>query len=190
MFYYVVRGIANFVLRIFFKIEVTGRENVPVKGRFVLCANHASNWDPVFISIALSRKISWMAKKELFKSKVLAYLLKKLGAFPVDRDGSDLSAIKNALRVLKGNNILGIFPEGTRVSGFDIDNAKPGVALLAAKSKSLIIPVNIDSNYQLFNKVKITIGNPSDFLLTDGQAKDYKEISINILRTIYDLKRV
>lgn len=190
MFYTTVKGLANFVLRIFFRVEVTGREKVPDEGRFLLCANHASNWDPIFISIAFPRKISWMAKKELFKNKILAYLLKKLNVFPVDRDGSDISAIKNALRVLKEGNVLGIFPEGTRVSGFDIKNAKPGVALLSTKSKSLIIPVNIDSNYKLFSKVKITIGEPDDFSSNYGQTNDYKEISINLLKTIYDLKKV
>lgn len=189
MFYRVVRSIANFIFRLLYRIEVIGRENLPSEGKLILCANHASNLDPIFISIAISRQVSWMAKKELFSSKILSFFLKKLGAFPVDRDGSDLSAIRNALKVLKGNNILGIFPEGTRVKGFDISNAKPGVALLSAKSNSLILPVNIDSNYKLFSKVKITIGKPTDFTCNDGQTNNYNEISENILRTIYGLKR-
>lgn len=188
MFYNTVKIIANFVLRILYRVSVTGVENVPASGKFIICANHFSNWDPIFVSIAFPRKISWMGKQELFKNKILGKFLSKLDVFPVDRDGSDISAIKKALRVLKNEEVLGIFPEGTRVDGFHIDNAKPGVAMLTIKSKSELIPIYINSNYKLFNKVEITIGEPIDFYPQEGQSMDYTEISQNILRSIYELK--
>lgn len=191
MFYKVVKIILNLLLRIFFRFKVIGIQNVPPTGKFIICINHASNWDPLFISIIFPRQISWMAKKELFENKILSFLIFKLGSFPVARGDSDISAIKNSLKVLKSDGVLGIFPEGTRVQGFDIVNAKPGVALLTIKSKSRVVPIYIESNYKIFNKVNINIGEPIDFIIEDGKklsSDDYTEISKNILKSIYSLK--
>ena len=191
MFYKVVKIILNLLLSIFFRFKVTGVQNVPLNDKFIICSNHANNWDPLFISIKFPRQISWMAKKELFENKILSYLILKLGSFPVTRGDTDISAIKNSLKVLKNDGVLGIFPEGTRVQGFDIQNAKPGVALLTIKSKSRVVPIYIDSNYKIFNKVKISIGEPIDYNLEDGKkltSDEYSEISKKILKSIYRLR--
>ena len=152
-----------------------------------------SNWDPIFISIIFPRQISWMGKKELFQNKLLAFLLSKLNVFPIDREGSDLAAMKKALRLLKEEKVLGLFPEGTRVEKFDPNNAKSGVALISYKSKSPILPVYIESNYKLFNKVNIIIGEPIDLEeKIDGKpsSDDYLEISKEVLTKIYGLKSI
>lgn len=176
----------------FYPVKVHGIDNIPDNGKLILCSNHVSNWDPIFISIGFSRKINWMGKAELFQNKVLAFLIKKLGVFPVNREGTDINAIKNALRVLKNNEILGIFPEGTRVREFNPKNAKHGAALLSIRSKSPILPVYIESNYKIFNKVNIYIGSPIKYYETFNKnigSKDYSLISKDLLQTIYDLKQ-
>lgn len=191
MFYSVIKFLANIIFRIFYRVKSYGLENVPNEGRFILCSNHANNLDPVFISIVMPRQISWMAKKELFKYKIISYLGYKLGAFPVDRSQSDISAIKNALRVLKEDKVLGIFPEGTRVKKMDLESAKPGVALLSIKSGAPILPVHIESTYKLFSKINIYIGKPMDITNKDGSKpsqEDYTEKSKLVLKTIYGLK--
>lgn len=191
MFYTVIKFLANIIFRILFRVKTHGIENVPSEGKFILCSNHANNLDPVFVSMVMPRKISWMAKKELFKYKFISYLGYKLGAFPVDRNGSDVSAIKNALRVLKDDKVLGIFPEGTRVKKMDLEAAKPGVALLSIKSGADILPVLIDSNYKLFSKINIYIGKPMDIKNEDGSkptTEEYLEKSQLVLKTIYGLK--
>ncbi len=190
MFYSVIKFIANIIFRILFRVKTYGLENVPAEGKFILCSNHANNLDPVFISMVMPRKICWMAKKEIFKYKFIAYLGYKLGAFPVDRSQSDISAIKNALRVLKDNKVLGIFPEGTRVKKMDLDSAKPGVALLSIKSAAEILPIRIESNYKLFSKINIYIGKPMDIRNEDGSkssTEEYIEKSKLVLKTIYGL---
>lgn len=188
MFYNVAKFIVNIAFRLVYRIQVTGKENIPSEGRLSLCANHFNNLDPLMISIVFPRQISWMGKKELFQNKVLAFILNRVGVFPVDREGSDLSAIKKALKVLKEGGVLGIFPEGTRVKSFDLNNAKPGIALLTVKAKSTVLPVYIDGNYKLFSKVHIKFGKPIDMTLEEGQSVDYNEISKNILISIYNLK--
>lgn len=190
MFYSVLKFILNILARLLWRVKAYGVENVPKEGKFILCSNHANNLDPVFISIVIPRKISWMAKKELFKYKITNYLGHKLGVFPVDRSQSDISAIKNALRVLKEDRVLGIFPEGTRVKEIDLEAAKPGVALLAVKSKSLILPVHIESTYKLFSRINIYIGHPMDISNKDEIKlgnEDYIEKSKLVLKTIYGL---
>lgn len=188
MFYNIIKFVAGVILRILFRVKVEGVKKVPLDGKLVICSNHASNWDPLFISIVFPRQICWMSKKELFKNKILAFLLYKLGVFPVDRGDTDITAIKNALKVLKNDKVLGIFPEGTRVKGFDLDNAKPGVALLTAKSNATVLPVRILSDYKILGRVKIIIGDPIIFSSEDVQAKNYTKISQQILHSIYDIK--
>lgn len=192
MFYKVVRIILGFFLKLFYRFRVTGLENVPMDNRLVICANHRSNWDPVLISIAFPRQVHWMAKKELFKNKILSYLIYKLESFPVDRQDTDISAIKNALRVLKNEKVLGIFPEGTRVDTVDLNNAKAGTALLAIKAQSIVLPMYIGSTYKLFSKVNINIGKPID--LSDNFNKklsneEYLNISKKIMESIYALEK-
>lgn len=191
MFYSIVKTIAKFILILFYRIKVYGTENIPLDGRLIICSNHASNWDPIFISIAFPRQISWMGKKELFENKIVGYLLKKLTVFPVDRDGSDIGAIKNALKVLRAENTLGLFPEGTRVKSMDLNNAKSGVALLGVRSKAPVLPIYIESNYKMFNRVNLYIGKPIDLNeMIEGKpsAEDYLDLSKKILYKIYDLK--
>jgi len=190
LFYTFIKGIAFVIFHIIFKIRVEGKENIPREGSLVLCANHHSNWDPLVIASVFSRKISWMGKKELFENKLLSYFLTKLQVFPVDRQVSDIGAVKKALRILKDKKVLGIFPEGTRVKGFDKENAKAGVALLTLKSNSLVIPVYTRGTYKLFSKIDIIIGKPIDYKKIYPGKLDmdqYEIISQDILAKIYSL---
>jgi len=191
-FYKFARGLLRGIFKILYRIEIEGIENIPDKGRVILCANHISNLDPIIVGIISPRAICFMAKKELFKNKFIAKILYLLKAFPVDRQGSDISAIRKSLEVLKNEEVLGIFPEGTRISNVDINSAKPGISMIGIKSKSPIIPIYIDSNYKLFNKVKVKIGN---IIYLDSyydkklRTEDYKNISVEILESIYSLKK-
>lgn len=189
-FYKILRFLAILIFNIFFKIDIEGRENIPHKGRAVLCSNHISVLDPIVLAIAVPRPISFMAKKELFENKIIAKLIYGLGAFPVDRNNSDISAIRSSLKVLKDEKILGIFPEGTRVEKMDLDSAKPGVSLISIKGKSSVIPVYIQSKYKLFSRIVIKIGSPiylDEYFDKKLSAEEYRNISKDILKTIYSL---
>lgn len=189
-FYRFARGLLSIIFRLIYRFEVTGIENIPEKGRAILCSNHTSVLDPIVLGISIKRPISFMAKKELFKNPLIAKLLKTLTAFPVDREGSDLSAIRNSIDVLKMERILGIFPEGTRTKKIDLESAKPGVSLIAYKGKSPVIPVFIKSNYKLFSKIDVYIGEPiilEEFFDKKPKTEDHKKISKYILKSIYSL---
>lgn len=185
--YDIVAGTLKPILKILYKIEIKGCDNVPVDGPLIFVSNHKSNLDPLLIGIFMPRKVSYMAKKELFNNKILGYLIKNLNVFPVDRSKTDISTIKTALRILKGNGSLGIFPEGTRAKGDELGKAKAGAAMLSIKGKAKVIPVSIIGNYKLFKKITLYIDNPISFeeyyeekLIT----KDYENLSQKILDLI------
>lgn len=188
--YSFLRGIINIFLRIVFRINIEGKENIPNNDSLVICANHISFFDPLVLALTTKRQIYFMAKKELFEKKFLNNFLTKLGAFPIDRDSSDVAAVKNSLRILKDGKILGIFPEGTRVKEYKKENAKPGISMIALRGKSKILPVYIDANYKIFGRVNICIGEVMDYSQLYGKKlshEEYKEISEDILYNIYSL---
>lgn len=183
--------VAKVVFKLIYKIDIVNKKEVPNEGRFILCSNHIHVLDPVLLAAFIPRQISWMGKKELFENKIMAYLLNRLGVFPVDRNEPDLSTIKNSIRILKSENVLGIFPEGTRVKEMNLENAKAGIALISIKSKSPVLPIYIEGDYKPFSKIKIYVGEPIDFSHSYDKkltTEDYKEFSQEILKSIYSNK--
>lgn len=150
------------ILYPFLRIKVEGKENIPEGTGYVLAANHKSNWDPVALAIACPDELRFMAKKELFKNPVFAWVIKKLGAFPVNRGAADVKAIKTALSVLKNNKCLLLFPEGTRLKDDEqtADDAKNGMTMLAHRSKVPIVPASIVDDYKLFKTVRVVFAKP------------------------------
>ncbi|MBW4828768.1 MAG: 1-acyl-sn-glycerol-3-phosphate acyltransferase [Clostridiaceae bacterium] len=190
-FYRLCYFIGNIIFRIIFRFKVTGKHNIPKEGKVILCSNHISDLDPLILGLVIPRNIRFMAKKELFENKFLGGLVNGLGAFPVDRKSADLSAIRNSLSVLKNGEVLGIFPEGTRVNEENIENAKPGIALISIKAKAPVIPIYIESKYKPFSKIKINIGEPIYFNEYYGKklkTEDYRVLSQEIMKSIYSLK--
>jgi len=102
------------------------------------------------------RQIFFMGKMELFKKPVLGYLLKKAGAFPVDRGRADMTAYRHTMDLLKKEKALGIFSQGTRAQ--DFENVKGGVGVFALKSGAPIVPVGINGTYRLFSKMRVNFG--------------------------------
>ncbi len=72
-FYKVIRFLAILIFNIIFRIDIQGRENIPAKGRIILCSNHISLLDPVVLAIAVPRPISFMAKKNYLTIKFYLY---------------------------------------------------------------------------------------------------------------------
>ena len=163
--YALLSGIVGLVLR----IHVTGSENEPEEGGFIVCANHIAASDPVVLCYAFQKhQICMMAKKELFKIPLLSGLIRMFGAFPVDRKGSDVSAIKTAVSVVKDGNCLGIFPQGHRYPGQNPRDTevKNGSALICTKAQADVVPVYIKKKNNtpgLFRKTEVIIGEKIPF---------------------------
>ena len=160
MFYRFLRVFGKIFIRPIFGLELRGKENLPDDNGFILCANHWSNWDPVFIAIMISWPIRFMGKKELFKNPILGAFLRKLGVFPINREGRDLKSLKYAIGLVNDDKTVAIFPEGTRVDGISRSNLKEGVSYIALKAKCDLVPVEIISSYKPFQKTIIKINKP------------------------------
>jgi len=161
--YFFVRGIMCPLVYFLFRLKVEGRENFPTSGKTIVYANHISAIDPVVIACVLPRKISFMAKIEIFKNPILAWIFRKAGVIPVKRGKADISAIKSSLQVLNKGGVFAIFPEGTRSKDGQLQEFSHGIASIAHRSKAKIIPVAIASKYNYFKPLKIKIGKPLNF---------------------------
>lgn len=159
MFYRLIYSILRIIATPLFRIRVHGIEKIPENGKYIVCANHKSMIDPVFIALALDRQVHFIAKKELFEVPVLKNILKFLKAIPAQRDGKDLSVLRDSIKIIKSGKILGIFPEGTRVKEVKRENIKDGAGYIALKSKTDILTIEIISSYKPFFKTDLYIKN-------------------------------
>ena len=192
MIYKIAKVIYRFLARIVYKIEIDGIENVPQKGKLILCSNHRTGMDPFFLMAFFPRQPLFMAKVEAFKNPIIGYLLKYLGVFPVSRGTGDEKAISRALDILKEDKVLAMFPEGTRVRNGERVIAKKGVGLISTTADAPVIPVLIQSDFKLFTKVTCIIGKPIYICKTDYDEldrDDYYKISNEILDKIYILDK-
>lgn len=193
MFYKIIVRVSRILVFLIFDLKVHNKENLDnTEGGLIVCGNHISMIDPVILAISTKRQIHFMGKKELFENKFLSYIFTKLGAFPVDRQGASLSAIKSSLNVLNKGGVLGIYPEGTRIkSGYDENNAKAGIALIANKAKVKILPVYLEGTYKFRARIDLYIGQEKDYFENyEGKmnTEKYTEIGKDILKDIYNLK--
>lgn len=162
MFYDFFRPIARVVFNFIYAVKITGLENLPEEGAYIIAPNHKNMWDPVIIGANIKdRHLHFLAKDVLFKSKPLAFLLNKLYAIPVRREDNDIVAIKTAMKVLKNGHVLGLFPEGTRNKTDEkMLEPKGGLVLLAVRKKVPVVPVGIGGKFSFRGHVTVNIGKP------------------------------
>lgn len=160
MLYRVLRVILIIFIRPIMRVHVNGLENLPENNDYILCANHKSNWDPIFLAISIPNQIHFVAKKEITTWPIIGWIVKKLGVIPVERDGRDLASLKHCIKLLKEDKTIGIMPEGTRTMNIDRSNMKDGVSFMALKAKADIIPVEIISTFKPFRKTFVNIHKP------------------------------
>jgi len=186
MIYWIGWLISRVVFTLIYRREITGLENLPESGSYILAANHQSYADPPLVGSCIKKKIYYIAKKELFRIPVFGWFIKKMNAFPVDRDIADAGALKNALKILQSGNILLVFPEGTRYKPGKIRKLKKGAAMLSISSNSPVVPVAVINSDKLssFKKIKVKFGIPIRF----NSGEDYNVATDKIMSEIEKLK--
>lgn len=162
--WWLARGILAPLFRLAFRLRVGGVENIPTEGPTLFVANHISMWDPPMIGYALvsRRRVYFMAKSELFRVPVLGWVIRRTGAFPVERGGADRSAIRTAREVLDRGDALLMFPEGTRNTDGHIQPAWPGAGALGLAEHVRVVPVAIAGSNRRFGPVRVSVGTPLD----------------------------
>ena len=160
---WVVQGALYIWCKLYYRAEVIGLENIPKEGPLIFCGNHRSYLDPPLIVCTAKRDMCFLAKKELYKNKILAFLGSAFEAIPVNRDEKDVKAIKESLKVLKRGDCIALFPEGTRNGMEKGEKIKDGVAFFAIKGGAKVLPCGIKGGTKENRKVTITYGKPLDF---------------------------
>lgn len=155
--YQIVVFFSRLAMHLWYRLRIEGRENIPKHGAYVYASNHRSYADPVLVVISGRGHFSFMAKSELFEKPLFAWLIRTLGAFPVERGKGDTAAIEKAVESVKNGRNLLIFPEGTRSKDGRVGRGKAGVALIAARAGVDVIPVGITFEGKLHFRSRITV---------------------------------
>lgn len=187
----------RFVAKIIYRVRVTGTENIPKTGAFILASNHISYFDPPLVGCCITREVYFFAKKELFNFKPFGFVLNRVNARPVKRGAIDRTAIETAVEILKSGNGLTVFPEGTRSKTDDFLPVKPGVGMIARQAEVAIVPAFIHGANRLsdcfWGKTKLTVkyGKPitADWVRSVGFDKEgYLRIADEIMNRIREIK--
>src|SRR2546423_7104731 len=141
--YAVCRGIVEGFCRLFWRLRVEGRENLPTDQPFILAPVHRSNIDTLIAGSLTRRRLRFMGKDSMWKYRPTGWLFTALGAFPVHRGTADRDALRKCIEVLEGGEPLVVFPEGTRQFGPDVQPLFEGAAYISAKTGAPIVPVGI-----------------------------------------------
>ena len=196
LFFTVVYYLGRALLSVLFPATVEGLDRLPRNG-VLLCPNHSSNWDPILIALRLpvNYRLHIMAKVDLFKNPILAWILRRLGAFPVSRGSSDIQSVKTAMQAIRSGDNLLIFPEGTTIHngiGY-VDglpaHAKGGVAVIGVRTGATMVPVFVDGPKKPFHRTRIIFGEPYTPVYTGhhGTSEEMQKIADDILAAAYAL---
>lgn len=183
-FYHILYPIARligWIVRLWGRWQVIGKENVPKAGPLVVVANHFNLVDVPLLATSLGRKAAFLAKEELFRSKLLSFIMYSSGSFPVHRGRLDRKAIRKAQQVLAKGGVLAIFPEGRRSENAQLQPALSGAVLIALRSGVPILPVAISGTEKLtgvtsaLRRPRVTINFGHPFYLPPINSKLTKE---------------
>lgn len=183
------------IFKLLFFLKVNGKENIPKTGGFILCSNHMSNLDPVFLGLAQRRQLFFMAKSELFRNKFASFIIRRLGAFPVERGAGDGKAIKTGEEILCEGNVMTIFLEGGRTKTGELMRPRSGCALLVQQMQVPVVPacITIVGNPKhTFAKRVIHFGKPMSpeelGLTTAGDRRELKKGTTMIMDEIKKMR--
>lgn len=163
-------------LKLVYNIKRENTHNIPKKGKYIYAGNHVSMFDPLLVSFAIGKPIVYMAKKELFDDNCnLSWMIKRLGAFSVNREKPEIATFKTVKEIFKTKDwSLGIFPQGGIKENKKIEDLQKGFAVIAKHAHADIIPVSIAGfegySKKLFSQnVKIKIGTPISHTLENEE---------------------
>lgn len=178
LFYKILRPIVTGFVKIFFRPNIFGIENIPKEGRCILAGNHTSIFDPLLLMSSTKREIHFLAKNELWQGPK-KIIFSNLGLIPVNRKIRDGNALHNAEKVLKNDLVIGIFPEGTTEKTGVMLKFKKGAVKMSSDTDSPIIPFVITGKYNIF-KNNLTIKFLDKIYIKDDLVKENERL-MNII---------
>ena len=168
--YPLVRLLISLPTLLIFRVRAIGVKTVPKTGPLLLAPNHFSQMDHFFVGLYLRRQVRFMAKSQMFGPRVLTYIYKHGGVFPVRRGRHDEEAFKTAFTILDQGGMLLVYAEGGRSRSGELGEAKPGIGRIALESGVPVVPVAVYGSSKVrrwkrfrFPKVTVQFGEPITF---------------------------
>ncbi|MEV7521773.1 lysophospholipid acyltransferase family protein [Streptomyces sp. NPDC091371] len=207
MFYHLLKHvILGPLLRLLFRPRIEGLENIPEEGAAIVAGNHLSFSDHFLMPAILKRRITFLAKAEYFtgpgvKGRLTAAFFRSAGQIPVDRSGKDAgqAALREGLGVLAKDELLGIYPEGTRSHDGRLYKGKVGVAAMALRAGVPVVPCAMVGTFEIqppgqkipnIRRVTIRFGRPLDFSRyagLEGERAVLRAVTDEIMYAILEL---
>lgn len=198
--YHLCVNLTKFLGANFFRLQIHGRENAIEEGPAILAMNHQSFLDPPLAALTCDREIHFLARKTLFDVPLLGPLIRQLNVIGVDRDGTDMSALKTVIRLVKGGGSTIIFPEGTRSRDGNLQPARSGLGFVIAKTLAPVVPIRVFGAFDAFPRtskfprrstITLVVGEPLRFTQQDlvGASRDvYQRLSERVMDRIASLQ--
>jgi 1-acyl-sn-glycerol-3-phosphate acyltransferase len=207
MWYFLLKNIfLGPILKVLFRPWVRGIENIPQDGAAILASNHLSFSDSIFLPLMVRRPVVFLAKSEYFTGKGIKgalsrWFFKGTGQLPIDRSGGRASeaALNTGLRVLAQEQLLGIYPEGTRSPDGRLFRGRTGIARMVLESKVPVLPVAmidtekvqpIGKTLPRIRRIGIVIGEPLDFSRFAGMEGDRLVLRAVTDEIMYELMKL
>jgi 1-acyl-sn-glycerol-3-phosphate acyltransferase len=190
------------IARVGFRLRVRGREHIPATGPLIIASNHASYLDIPFLGVAVTRRLRYLGRQDLFAIPGARWILRRLGWIPIRLDRLDRVGFGQAVTLLQNGQAVVIFPEGTRTQTGTLQTGKPGIGTLIAETKSPVVPAYIAGSYEAwpqdrrwfrFRPVTVTFGAPMEFGEELGRLPKkefYRSVSRSVMTRIAELGQV
>jgi len=194
--YYTGWTLTRIVTKSVYRIKVSGTENIPQQGGFILASNHLSYYDPLLVGSWATRQVYFMAKQELFENPLFGGIIRRTNALPLRRGTIDRAALDSCVEVIEHGFGLTVFPEGTRARQGEFLDPKPGVGMVAVRARCPIVPTYIHGSNNLGacllgrERLSITYGEPlpADWVASFEAGKEsYTEIARVVMEHIAGL---
>jgi 1-acyl-sn-glycerol-3-phosphate acyltransferase len=193
--YWLCYTLSGTIARVAFQYRAYGQENIIEEGPAIMAANHQSYLDPPLVGITCRNELYFLARKTLFEKKLLGPLISRVNALPVDLSRGDLTAFRAVMNLLKEGHRTVIFPEGTRSLNGQLQQARPGIGLIIARTLVPVVPVRIFGSFEAWPKggkirphpITVVVGKPMRFKKEDFAAnnrQEYQKISEQVLAAI------
>lgn len=189
MFYWFLKHvIVGPIMKLIFRPWVRGLENLPGTGGVILASNHLSFIDSIFLPLMIDRPVFFLAKSEYFLGRGIRgwatkRLMLTLGQMPIDRSGGKASeaSLNTGLAVLARDQVLGIYPEGTRSPDGTLYRGRTGIARMILEAGVPVVPVAmidtddvmpIGQHVPRIRRIGVVLGEPLDFSRFTGMSGD------------------
>ena len=198
--YNIFYNLAKLLARVFFRMRVVHPERMIESGPLILAVNHTSFFDPPLAGICSRRGVYYLARKTLLKWPFFGPLFPAMNVIPVERDGNDMSALREVIKKIKDGNGVVLFPEGTRSKDGHLQPARAGIGFVIAKTGAPVLPMRIFGAYEAFPKnskrlhftqITVVIGEPLVFSreeLASATRETYQALSDRVMEAIAALR--